>query len=153
MSAPSVETVMDGPVVIALVVRAGFDEPGTRFLTPPDFTQQLAVMKHPAGTRIRAHAHAPVRRRGVRTQEVVLIRKGRVRATLYSSRRERLCSPVLVEGDIILLCGGGHAFEMLEESVMVEVKQGPYDGPAEKIEFESSRGAAGHDPVPGSRKP
>jgi len=42
----------------------------------------------------------------------------------------------LESGDLILLCGGGHSFEMLEETTMIEVKQGPYAGDQDKTRFE-----------------
>ena len=45
-------------------------------------------------------------------------------------------SAVLEEGDVILLAGGGHGFEILEETVMIEIKQGPYAGDADKTRFE-----------------
>ena len=37
-------------------------------------------------------------------------------------------SRVLEGGDTILLAGGGHGFEVLEDLAMIEVKQGPYAG-------------------------
>ncbi len=32
----------------------------------------------------------------------------------------------LIAGDIILLAGGGHGFTFLEDSEVIEIKQGPY---------------------------
>jgi len=143
MNTPHLETIVDGLDMIALILRAGFEEPGVHFLTPPDFSQQLAVMLHPAGKKIAAHVHNPVSRQVIRTQEVLVIRKGRVKVKLFNSRREPIRERVLVSGDIILLCGGGHAFEMLEETALVEVKQGPYSGEADKTEFSEQAGGAG----------
>ena len=31
--------------------------------------------------------------------------------------------------------GGGHGFRMIEDTVLFEIKQGPYGGPAEKERF------------------
>ena len=131
-----VETIVDGLEPIALIVRAGFNEPGIRFFTPANFSQQLAVMRHPAGKKLAPHVHNLVARQVLYTQEVLLIRKGKLKVTLYASDRRELCSPILATGDLILLCGGGHAFEMLEETSMVEVKQGPYAGDSDKARFE-----------------
>lgn len=47
-----------------------------------------------------------------------------------------MTSRVLGPGDVILLCGGGHSFKMLEDSSMIEVKQGPYAGENDKTRFE-----------------
>jgi hypothetical protein len=136
MALPYIETIVDGLESIALIIRAEFDEPGLHFFTPPVFSQQLAVMRHPKGKILAAHVHNHVSRHVLQTQEVLLIRKGKVKVNLYSSLRRYLCSPVLRTGDVILLCGGGHSFEMLEETTMVEVKQGPYAGDSDKIRFE-----------------
>jgi hypothetical protein len=38
-------------------------------------------------------------------------------------------------GDIMLMVGGGHGFRMLEDTVFLEVKQGPYIGLDEKERF------------------
>jgi hypothetical protein len=135
MSKPHIETIVDGLEPIALIIRAEFDEPGLHFLTPSNFSQQVAVMRHPQGKVIEPHLHNLVARQVLYTQEVLWIRKGRVKVDLYSSQKKLLCSPVLKTGDLILLCGGGHAFEMLEETTMVEVKQGPYAGDQDKTRF------------------
>lgn len=136
MASPHIETIVDGLEPIALIIRAEYDEPGLHFFTPPNFSQQVAVMRHPKGKSLDAHVHNLVIRQVLYTQEVLLIRKGRVRVNLYSSQRKRLSSPVLTSGDVILLCGGGHSFEMLEETTMIEVKQGPYTGDNDKTKFE-----------------
>jgi len=139
MTEPQVETIIDGLEPIALIIRAGFDKPGLHFFTPPNFSQQVAVMRHPAGKKLDAHVHNLVSRQVLYTQEVLWIRKGRVKITLYNSQRKAICAPVLTTGDLILLCGGGHGFEMLEETTMVEVKQGPYAGENDKTRFEEAK--------------
>ncbi|MCZ2140280.1 MAG: hypothetical protein LC096_02690, partial [Bacteroidia bacterium] len=45
-------------------------------------------------------------------------------------------STILHTGDVILLSDGGHGFKMLEESEIIEVKQGPYCGEQDKVRFE-----------------
>jgi hypothetical protein len=50
----------------------------------------------------------------------------------YSEAGAYLESRELGAGDVILLIRGGHGFEVLEEIEMVEVKQGPYIGDADK---------------------
>jgi mannose-6-phosphate isomerase-like protein (cupin superfamily) len=136
MQNASIETVVDGLEPIALIIRAEFDEPGINFFTPSNFSQQLAVMRHPQGKKLAPHIHNSVTRQVLYTQEVLLIRKGRLKVTLFNSQYKRLCSVELTSGDLILLCGGGHSFEMLEETSMVEVKQGPYAGENDKTRFE-----------------
>jgi len=131
-----VESIVNGLEPIALIIKADFDEPGVHFFTPNSFSQQVASMKHPAGHKIAPHVHNMVNRQVLYTQEVLLIRRGRVRVNLFSSGKEQLCSRDLGAGDVILLCGGGHSFEMLEETSMIEVKQGPFAGDQDKTRFE-----------------
>jgi mannose-6-phosphate isomerase-like protein (cupin superfamily) len=122
-------------VLLALIVPQCFHEPGIHFFTPNDFSQQLAYMRHPAGKVIPPHVHNPVAREVHYTLEVLLIKRGRLRVDFYDPSRNYLESRVLEPGDVILLATGGHGFEVLEEVEMIEVKQGPYAGEADKTRF------------------
>jgi hypothetical protein len=135
MSDPNVDFIVDGLEPIALIIRAGYHEDGLHFFTPHNFSQQVAYMKHPKGHRIAAHVHNMVMRQVLYTQEVLIVRHGKVKVTLYSSSRELIGDQILLPGDVILLCGGGHSLEMLEESSMIEVKQGPFAGEGDKTKF------------------
>ena len=92
-------------------------------------------MKHPAGKIIQPHVHNPVKREVFYTQEVLLIKSGKLRVDFYSEGQKYLKSRFLVSGDVILLIKGGHGFEVLEELEMIEVKQGPYRGEKDKTRF------------------
>jgi mannose-6-phosphate isomerase-like protein (cupin superfamily) len=131
-----IETIVHGLEPIALIIRSVYDEPGLHFFTPPNFSQQVAFMKHPEGKKIDPHVHNLVSRQVLYTQEVIFIRKGKVKINLYSSNKDFLEEKILESGDLILLAGGGHSFEMLEETSMIEVKQGPYAGDNDKTRFE-----------------
>ena len=121
--------------VLAIIVSADYSEPGIHFFTPNDFSQQLAYMHHPAGKVIDPHVHNPVPREVHVTQEVLFLRRGRLRVDLYDDDQNYLESHVLKAGDVILLASGGHGFEALEEIEMIEVKQGPYAGEQDKTRF------------------
>ena len=135
MCTDQIETVMSGQETLALIIRSGFSASGLHFLTPPEFPQQLAVMRHPQGKTIRRHTHNPVSRQIIQTQEVLMVRRGSVKVTLYNSGHELVAAPILEAGDVILLCGGGHGLEMLAETDILEVKQGPYVGDTDKVRF------------------
>lgn len=92
-------------------------------------------MHHPAGKVIDAHVHNLVHRNVVLTQEVLFIKKGKLRVDFYDDYEDYLESRILGPGDIILLVSGGHGFIVLEEVEMVEVKQGPYAGEQDKKRF------------------
>jgi mannose-6-phosphate isomerase-like protein (cupin superfamily) len=120
---------------LALIVRASFTCEGIEFLTPGTYSQQLGYMNRPAGYVIPPHVHNPVVREVQFTKEVLFIKSGRVRVDFYDDAQNYLESRVLGKGDVILLAFGGHGFEMLEPSEIIEVKQGPYAGEADKTRF------------------
>lgn len=132
-----------GGNLLAIILSHEFSRPGIHFFTPPHLSQQLAYMSHPAGKVIEPHVHNPVAREVHFTQEVLFLKRGRLRVDFYDVERRYLTSRVLGAGDVILLASGGHGFEVLEELEMVEVKQGPYTGDADKTRFVGRPGAPG----------
>jgi mannose-6-phosphate isomerase-like protein (cupin superfamily) len=131
-----IETLKVGDQLLAVIVSREFDKPGIHFFTPNDLSQQLAYMRHPAGKVIDPHVHNPVNRSVQYTQEVLFIRRGRLRVDFYDNDQAYIESRILQAGDVILLATGGHGFEVLEEIEMIEVKQGPYAGDQDKTRFE-----------------
>jgi hypothetical protein len=125
---------LDNPV--AILVRSNAKAEGINFFTPGNFSQQLGLMTRPSGYVVPAHTHNLVERTITQTQEVLLLRKGRIRVTLFGSMKETIAIFELTPGDVILLAHGGHMIEMLEDSEILEVKQGPYAGPDDKTHFE-----------------
>lgn len=125
---------------LAVVLRASYDADGIKFFTPSDFSQQLAYMKRPEGYVIPPHVHNPVPREVHFTKEVLFIKSGKVRVDFYDDDKNYLESRILEKGDVILLAFGGHGFEMIETSEIIEVKQGPYAGDMDKSRFEGIAG-------------
>ena len=130
-----IETIRTGDQILAVIISRDFHEPGIHFFTPNDLSQQLAFMRHPAGKVIDPHVHNPVRRSVHYTQEVLFVKRGKLRVDFYDETQLYLESRVLQGGDVILLATGGHGFEVLEEVEMIEVKQGPYAGDQDKTRF------------------
>jgi mannose-6-phosphate isomerase-like protein (cupin superfamily) len=131
-----IESVDIDSKIFAIIIRVNFSSPGIHFFTPGEFSQQLGYMKRPEGYVIDPHVHNPVVREVLWTQEVLFIKSGKVRVDFYDGERTYLESRILYPGDVILLASGGHGFEMLEESEIIEVKQGPYCGDQDKTRFE-----------------
>lgn len=130
-----IEHISFGDQVLGIIVRRSFCQPGVHFFTRDDFSQQLAYMNHPAGKVIAPHVHNSVTREVFFTQEVLLIKRGKVRIDFYDDNQNYHESRILEAGDVILLASGGHGFEALEEIEMIEVKQGPYAGEHDKTRF------------------
>lgn len=122
--------------LLALIIRNDYVSDGVDFITPDEYSQQVAYMHHPTGKKIDAHVHNVVHRNVVYTQEVLFIKKGKLRVDFYDDYKDYLESCILDAGDTILLTSGGHGFKVIEEVEMIEVKQGPYSGGMDKIRFE-----------------
>jgi hypothetical protein len=131
-----IERIYAGDTELALIIRRSFHKEGIEFFTPTGYSQQIGYMNRPGGYLIPPHVHNPVPREVQFTKEVLFIRSGRVRVDFYSDAQEYLESTILETGDVILLAFGGHGFEMLEPTEMIEVKQGPYAGESDKTRFE-----------------
>ncbi len=132
----TVEYVKNLDQTIAVILRASHHAEGIQFFTPDSFSQQLAYMNRPEGHVIAPHVHNPVQRDVVWTQEVLFIKSGKVRVDFFTEGRHYLESRIAQTGDVVLLSAGGHGFEMLEPTEMIEVKQGPYCGDKDKTRFE-----------------
>lgn len=130
-----IETISKKNKLLAMVIRNDHQCEGVDFITPDEFSQQVAYMHHPKGQVIAAHIHNLVHRNVVLTQEVLFIKRGKLRVDFYDDYEDYLESIVLGAGDAILLVSGGHGFTVLEEVEMIEVKQGPYSGDADKKRF------------------
>ena len=136
------EDILHNGKLLALILRTSFHADGIRFFTPNDFSQQLGYMNRPRGYVIPPHVHNAVTRSVQYTKEVLFIKSGKVRVDFYDDEQNYLESRILGAGDVILLAFGGHGFEMLEPTEMIEVKQGPYAGDADKTRF---------DPIPAGK--
>jgi mannose-6-phosphate isomerase-like protein (cupin superfamily) len=121
---------------LALIIRRSFYSEGIEFFTPDNYSQQIGYMNRPLGYVIPPHVHNPVARQVEYTKEVLFIRSGSLRVDFYSDEQVYLESTILYTGDVILLAYGGHGFEMLEPTEIIEVKQGPYAGDQDKTRFE-----------------
>ena len=133
-----IEKVEKNKKIYAIIIRADCSMEGIEFFTPNEFSQQLAYMKRPKGYNISPHLHLNTNKNIQNTQEVLLIRSGKVRVDFYEPDKKYFLSKILTKGDVILLAFGGHGFEILEKSEIIEVKQGPYEEAKDKERFEST---------------
>jgi hypothetical protein len=121
--------------LIATIVRAEKMPEKTEFVTGDNVKQQVGFVVYPQGGQIPRHVHVPMERRIVGTSEVLLVRKGMLEAEFYTDTKEYICTRILRQGDLLLLVSGGHGFTCMQDTVLLEIKQGPYLGLKEKERF------------------
>jgi hypothetical protein len=120
--------------LFALVVRANYEPEGINFITSPDNPLQLAILMHKQDSQIKPHIHRNFPKTINEVQEVLHIEYGKIEAKFYESKGKKIGSTILNSGDTILLLSGGHGFDIIEDSKIIEVKQGPYQGVEEDKE-------------------
>ena len=121
--------------VLAYFVRAELEPAESTFLTPPELDLQVGYAVKPAGAEVRRHTHLGVRSRSVGTSEVAVVKKGRCLVDVYAPDHQLVATREMGPGDLVILVAGGHGFRMLEDTVLLDVKQGPYPGVDDKHHF------------------
>lgn len=118
--------------VLAYVIRGTITPEKTVFPTPPELELQVGFVVYEAGGVIAPHRHVPITRSIERTCEVIVVRKGRCEVDIYNDDPQLVATRELSTGDLIMMVSGGHGFRMVEDTILLEVKQGPYHGLAER---------------------
>ncbi len=121
--------------ILCYIVRASCSPRETTFITPPEVNLQVGYIVYSAQREIPRHRHRPIDRTIVGTSEVLVVRQGRCEIDVYGNDHRRVATRELEEGDVVVMLGGGHGFRMSEDTVLLEVKQGPYTGIDEKERF------------------
>ena len=129
------DVIKSGSAILCYIIRGGSLPVATEFVTQPDRALQVGHIVHQRGHEIARHMHRPEERHITGTAEVLLVLRGWCDMDVYDDQRCLVATRDLRVGDIVVLLGGGHGFRMLEDTVLLEVKQGPYPGPGEKEQF------------------
>jgi hypothetical protein len=135
VTSPSVEIISWNAQPLTYIIRPNPLPDQTTFLTPAEFKQQVGFVVYPQGGEIARHIHRPLERHLIGTSEVLVLQRGRCLMDIYNDGRELVATRELQAGDVMLMVGGGHGFHMLEDTVFLEIKQGPYSGIEEKERF------------------
>lgn len=130
-----VEKITFNNQVLCILIRADLLPHETTFITPSDYKQQVGFVVYPAGGEVIRHTHRALERHLVGTSEVLLVKKGHCLIDIYNDAHDLVDTRELRTGDVMLMVGGGHGFRMLEDTVFMEIKQGPYAGIDEKERF------------------
>ena len=114
--------------IVAIIVREEFEKDGANFLSQEEYPLQLGVSQYKKGTEIQAHRHLHKKIVIDKIQEIVHFESGRALVNLYDLTGAQFKTLELSMGDTIFFVDGGHGFTMLEDTKLIEVKQGPYLG-------------------------
>tara|TARA_B100000886_G_scaffold305661_1_gene237544 strand:- start:40912 stop:41319 length:408 start_codon:yes stop_codon:yes gene_type:complete len=132
-----IEKIVNNNTLYAIIIRRDFSFDGIKFFTEDSSPQQIGYMKRPKNYKIAPHIHLKKQRIVDVTHEVLFIKSGKVKINFYNHDQQYIMSKELSTGDTILLAEGGHGLTMIEESEIIEVKQGPYLENLDKERFDS----------------
>lgn len=122
-----VERIAHNGEVYALVLRKDVEGEGINFITPESYPLQVGVQTRKTGDEVEPHAHKTVKKEIEDYQEFIYVIYGKVEATVYDGNGKKFSELTLCSGDCFLQTRGGHGFRFLEDTKIIEVKQGPYD--------------------------
>jgi len=120
---------------VAIILRKEFSKEGACFFTTNEDTFQFGVLQYEKDKNIQAHKHIRIKREIDVVCEVLFIQTGKVEVTFYDGSDKKITSVILNAGDTILMKDYGHGFKLLENSKIIEVKQGPYLGKDKDKEY------------------
>src|SRR4030042_71255 len=122
-------------VLASIIIRRDYLPTETTFVTPPDLAQQVGFVVYPAGGVIKRHLHKNVDRQNISSSEALIVRQGRLEIDIFDQNKVLLATRELQAGDFVLMVSGGAGFRILEATILLEVKLGPYAGPSDKELF------------------
>ncbi len=135
---PGLEYLFHEGELYAIVLRGDYKGDSVTFFTPESFSQQLGYLPHKKGDIVKPHVHRTTTNAVQHTQEVLIVKKGRVRVDFFDNARRPVFSEIVKSGDTIMICAAGHGFEFLADTVMIEIKQGPYVGILDKVRLDET---------------
>ena len=123
--------IKEGDLVLARHIPAAVAwNDGLNFFSQNHDFIQVGIWGYGAGKELKAHIHNEVKREVLWTQEVLFVRKGKLRANIFDTTEKKVAELELSSGDVIILLRGGHGYDILESGTQVlEIKNGPYVGP------------------------
>jgi|TARA_B100001093_G_C26132482_1_gene719781 oxalate decarboxylase/phosphoglucose isomerase-like protein (cupin superfamily) len=102
---------------------------GLQFLTQDDSYIQVGTWKYEKGKILEAHYHNKFERSSYITQEVVYVIKGSILCSIFTKNGKFIESKIVNQNTLIIQYQGVHEYEILENSQIIEIKNGPYFGP------------------------
>ena len=120
--------------LLAIIIRKELDDK-LNFITPDESTMQIGIQNRKKGEEILPHKHKPIPElKNIPVHETFHIIQGKAQVSIFDSNKQLEKQVILNPGDTIFL-STGHSITFLEDTKMLEVKQGPYRGKETEKEY------------------
>lgn len=97
---------------------------------------QFAACLEPSNKRFRPHIHKSRATITTQTQETWIVISGAIEVELYDEDEKLIVTEVLKMGDALITLYGGHTYKTLNDNTIIyEIKTGPYYGQSKDKRF------------------
>lgn len=118
-----------GDSVLARVITPKDWHKGLNFFSQDKEFIQVGTWKYQKGKKLLPHIHNRIQRKTNRTQETIIVKKGKIKAYIYDLRGTLVQKVTIRKDDILVLLNCGHGYDILtDKTEVVEIKNGPYLG-------------------------
>ncbi len=129
MKSNEVKKIYHDNVLYAAIFNLDDISDGLDFITSDEEFIQVGTWNYKKGKVLDAHYHNTFERSANKTQEMVLVLSGKIICNLYTETGEFISTHEIDKNNIIIQFNGVHEYEIIEDSKVIEVKNGPYLGP------------------------
>lgn len=113
---------------IALVIRSEFTTKDIHFFSDESDFFQLGFFYRKKGYSVPAHYHKPKSKIYLsELSECIQVKKGKIKISYFSHDLTYIATVVLLAGDTVMHTDVVHEVQFLQNSLILELKQGPYD--------------------------
>ena len=124
-----IEILDDDTILARYIPTEDIEKPGLNFYSNDKEFIQFGVWGYNKGKVLPVHAHNLVERSTSRTQEALIVQRGKIKAFIYNLKEIQVTELLINQGEAIILLNGAHGYEILEDNTQVlEFKNGPYVG-------------------------
>ena len=102
---------------------------GLDFLTNDESFIQVGTWNYKKDKIVDEQFHNYFKRSSYRKQEVVYVVQVKIKCNIYEENTSYIDSAIVESGMMVVQYKGVHEYEMIEDSKVLEVKNGPYYGP------------------------
>ncbi len=122
-----IEKILNGEKLIAIIGKTEEMGGKSHFVTPEDFSFQLAVQNSSINEYWKPHKHLCFKNlEFLQAQEIIYVIKGEINLEIYSEEDKKITERVLNPTEFAIL-GYGHSIKSLEyKTKFMAIKQGPY---------------------------
>lgn len=114
-------------ILFAIIHKTSDWKKGLDFLTPNESFSQVGTWWYEKGKHLKAHKHIRNERESSLTQECVIVMHGSIKASVYDEANVLFHTEILKKGDFMIMLGGGHSYDILEDNTkIIECKNGPF---------------------------